>query len=420
MPRGPGETQGSPSDPERPPISIPVIATLSGPDGDLDESFLNGMTLARERINGSGGIGGRSLELPLDSDEDGDAAVTTERLRAAVAGRPPAVLVAGPAEGVAAARDEIVRARTPVILLGGDLYTGQHLHRYAFQTSVPVRWQARVLAAYLFEDRGYRDVAMVTNASPTGEAAAAAVSDAFAEEERPPPRHVRVHRPRDAASEVDGADAAVVLLPPHSLGRALDAIAGLTDPPQLALPPEAVVTGPPSHAPDTVLCTSYTWAGWADMLPRVHAFRAAYMSGWGEAPTGLEQEGYDAVMAVAEALKRTDGEGGDALVRALEGFRDETYSSLPIRLGPDDHVFAEESHLGLFAVADPTGAPSGEAFGQVPWRPVMRTFTTDGEKVNLLDRDKRIFFPFWRPKRPTPKYWKSEYGIVTRRGEPPV
>ncbi|MGH2686664.1 MAG: hypothetical protein ACRDJP_14460, partial [Actinomycetota bacterium] len=101
-----------------------------------------------------------------------------------------------------------------------------------------------------------------------------------------------------------------------------------------------------------------------------------------------------------------------------ETFREQTYSSVPVRLGPDDHVFAEQSHLGLFAVADPAGAPEGEAFGPVPWRPILRTFTTDGEKVNFLDRDKKIFFPFWHKKRPTPKYPRSEYGIVSRPSDP--
>ena len=162
----------------------------------------------------------------------------------------------------------------------------------------------------------------------------------------------------------------------------------------------------------------YTWSAWADMLPRVREFRERFRADFGRYPVGPEQEAYDAVMILADALERTGGHGGDALVRALESVRDKVFSSLPIRLGPDDHVLAEESHLGLFAVTDPEGAPAGEAFGPVPWRPVMRTFTTDGEKVNLWDRDKRVFFPFWHRKRPTPKYWRSEYGIVTRPDDP--
>jgi hypothetical protein len=229
-----------------------------------------------------------------------------------------------------------------------------------------------------------------------------------------------VDRPRDAAVSYEGIDAAILFLSPGPLGRALAAIDGMSEPPQVVLPSEAFAAAPAWELPGSVLCTTYTWAGWADMLPRVHAFRQSFTERFGVAPAGLEQEGYDAVMALAEALRGTGGEGGDALVRALESFREKTYSSVPVRLGPDDHVLAEQSHLGLFAIADPSGAPPGEAVGAVPWRPVLRTFTTDGEKVNLLDRDKRIFFPFWRPKRPTPKYWRSEFGILDRRGEGPA
>jgi len=47
----------------------------------------------------------------------------------------------------------------------------------------------------------------------------------------------------------------------------------------------------------------------------------------------------------------------------------------------------------------------------------MRTFTTDGQKVNLLNADKKVFFPGWRRLKPSPRYWKSEFGIVSRPDE---
>jgi hypothetical protein len=118
-------------------------------------------------------------------------------------------------------------------------------------------------------------------------------------------------------------------------------------------------------------------------------------------------------------MESAGGGGGDALVRALESLRDQTYASTPIRLGPDDHVFAEESHLGLFAVATPPERAPGEDLVPVPWRPLMRTFTTNGQRVNLAQADVRVFFPNWRPMRPRPNYWRSELGIVTRPGVVP-
>jgi hypothetical protein len=311
-------------------------------------------------------------------------------LRDLLTSRPPAIVVVNQSAAVSASRPEIEAARVPVLLVGGDLYSARSLFRYAFQVSVPLAWQARVLAHYLVTDRGHERIAI------RGQDRDGVLAAALAEEGVAP------------AETEEGADAVV------GLGRRQFGMA----PPeaQLVLPSDALgaTEGLP---PGTVACAPYTWAGWADMIPRVKAFRERFAAEFGRDPLGPEQEGYEALRALGEALDRTEGRGGDALVRALESFRDETYSSIPIRLGPDDHVLAEQSQLGLFAVAGPEETPTGEAVGPVPWRALMRTFTTDGERVNLLDRDKRVFFPGWRPKEPSPNYWRSRYGIVTRPDE---
>jgi hypothetical protein len=338
-------------------------------------SYLEGMELAAAEV-------GAELEIrPTPAPVDG--------LRQILVAGPPAVFVVGSAHAVADARPEIEAAGVPVILVAGDLYTDRGLFRLAFQTSIPHRWQARVLARYLVVDRGHASIAVLADA--------ALGAEALAEEGASP------------VGSIGGADAVLALRPARS------APAGT----QLAAANETVLRrGAP---PGTVVCLPYTWAGWADMIPRVHRFRERFAARFGREPVGFEQEGYDAVRAIDEALSRTGGRGGEALLRALEGFREEIYSSLPIRLGPDDHVLAEESHLGLFAVAGPGERPSpGEALPGVPWRPVMRTFTTDGQKVNLLDPDKKVFFPGWGRRKPSPRYWKSEFGIVTRPDEDPL
>ena len=187
--------------------------------------------------------------------------------------------------------------------------------------------------------------------------------------------------------------------------------------PQLGGPADTLGLARPTPA-GTVACAPYTWAGWAQPIPRVARFRARFQSRFGREPGLAEQEGYEAVRAVAEALHRTGGRGGDALVRALESFREETYSSTPIHLGPDDHVFAEQSHLGLFARESGGVRAPGEDLEPLPWRPVMRTFTTNGKRVNLTDRDVRVFFPSWRQPAPRPNYWRSRYGIASRPDDP--
>jgi Periplasmic binding protein len=352
-------------------LEVPVIAP------GAERSLLDGLAL-----------GAAGTDLGLDIRDRGRP---TALLRAALGDRPPAILVVAstPAvvDAVTEVRPDIEAARVPVIVLGADLYSARALHRYVFQTAVPATWQARVLAHYLVADRNHD---RVISWDP--------IAGAALQEEGVQP--VAPGGPADAAL-------AVARIP------SAEGSAG-----QLALSSVAL-TVTSALPPGTVACAPYTWAGWAAMIPRVARFRERFTARFEHPPVGFEQEGYDAVRAVAEALDRTGGGGGDALVRQLETYRDETFSSTPIRLGPDDHVFAEQSHLGLFAVAGPGEEPSPpEAMGALPWRPLMRTFTTNGKRVNLADRDVRVFFPNWGPRRPRPNYWRSEYGIVTRPDDP--
>ena len=399
-PAGPGSPDtpdASPSVEPQPPPGA-TIRLVADDDDPAHASYLEGVRFAADEVNASGSLSLQILRAPS--------------VQAAVGLKPAAILAVGDPAAVTEARPGIEAARVPVILMGGDLYSTRELFRYAFQTSIPYSWQARVMASYFIEDRGHDVTKLLT--TPSTSAATESFHAAWAEE----------------GGALDVADVGESLDSLVFVGSARDAgelnsgtLADQDTPPQLGLSSEALDVSFASGqlpTPGTVTCYSYTWSGWADMIPRVHDFRERFAEAMGHYPASFEQEGYDAVKAVSDALIRTGGEGGDRLVQELETFRDETYSSVPVRLGPDDHVFAEQSHLGLFAVEEPVDAalPPPEASSLIPWRPILRTFTTDGEKMNFLDRDKKIFFPFWQPKRPTPKYWRAEYGIISRPSDP--
>jgi hypothetical protein len=82
-------------------------------------------------------------------------------------------------------------------------------------------------------------------------------------------------------------------------------------------------------------------------------------------------------------------------------------------------MFLARDELGLFAVAGPKERlDPWEVAGTDPWRPVMRTFTYDGTRTNVLDMDRKVFFPFWGKDQPGPEYWRSRYGIATRPRDP--
>ena len=399
---------GPTAEPQPPPTA--TIRLVAGDEPDL-QSYVEGVRFAVDEVAREGELTLRLLQAPS--------------IPSALSLQPEAIIKIGGAREVSDSRQVIEEAGVPVVLMGGDLYTSRQLFRYAFQTTTPVRWQAGVFASYLLEDREHTRTALVTtleNSDVVGEA----FNEAWAEEGGALERIVSVDAGSlgSAAAELDGFESVVFIGRATEAAELASAISSLANPPQLALSSDALdvsfLTEPNRAVAGTVVCYTYAWSGWADMLPRVHDFRERFADAVGHYPASLEQEGYDAVMAIADALVRTGGEGGERLVQELETFREETYASVPVRLGPDDHVLAEQSHLGLLAIEEPVDAalPPGEASSLIPWRPILRTFTTDGEKVNFLDRDKRIFFPFWRPKRPTPKYWRSEYGIVSRPSDP--
>ena len=395
----------SPTQEVQPPPTA-TVRLVAGDDPGL-QSYEEGLRFAAEEVNATGNINLVIRDAPSVS--------------AAVGLNPAAVIVIGDSASVAEERPTIEGAQTPVILMGGDLYSSRQLFRYAFQTSIPIRWQARVFATYLVKDRQHTRTAVLTT---TDDSASTEPFNAAWTEEGAALETIASVDP-DSSLELEqfnGMDSVVFVGSATDAALVSEGLRRLDDPPQLALSSDALDVAFATHIPrpGTVTCYAYTWSGWAGMLPRVREFRESFTRSTQHFPASLEQEGYDATKALAAALVRTQGQGGDRLVQELETFRDETYSSVPVRLSPDDHVLAEQSHLGLFAIEEPVdgGLPLPEASSLIPWRPILRTFTTDGEKVNFLDRDKRIFFPFWRPKRPTPKYWRSQYGIVSRPSDP--
>jgi branched-chain amino acid transport system substrate-binding protein len=403
-------------------VVLAVVASVTGPTAQADRSYLDGIRLAEREANAGRGVARRDVRIEV-ADDRGDP----RRARALLEGvlrrdEAAAVLVVGDGRPLVALRREVEAFGGPAVLLAGDLYSSRSLYRQVFQASVPVLWQARAMARYLVRDRRHDRVALVTETGgPRGTRAAFDAS--MAEEGGRVARRLSV--PSDGAvraivSSAGGADAVVFLGGSATASRLARALSRRADPPQLvvcseALSPQFAASGP---RPGTVTPYPYTWAGWARPIPRVRVFRFHFREAFGRLPAGHEQEGYDTVRALVDALRRTRGRGGPRLVRALESLPWRPYSSLPVQLGPDDHVFLGEHEVGMFAVPGPNERGEPWLGSRTPWRPVMRTFTPDLERTGIPDRDKRVFFPRWRKNRPAPKYWTSRYGIVTRPRDP--
>lgn len=387
------------------PIRIPVAAT--GEDGGR----LEGMRLALEEVNEAGGVHGRPLALE-------PVAALPDALRA----RGPAVLFVGPGSAVEEQRAAIEEGGRPVFLLGGDLYSSRSLFRQVFQVSPPVLWEARVLGRYAARDRRHARVALLHGSGIDGERAREAALEAFARQGLDLDPVVAHDEDASIVAALRGPDALVVAGARSLAAAASRAAEGLEDPPQLLLVGAGLAAhSDPPPPPGTVAVGPYTWASWAEPIPRVRRFRSRFERAAGRLPSAAEQEGYDVIRALADALEETGGGGGPRLIRALESFhrRAPAYSSLPVALSPDDHLFPNELQLGLFAVTGPHRDTDPWVEG-LPWRPLIRTFTYDGRRTLFLERDRRVFFPFWREGRPSPAFPRSRYGIVTRAVEDPL
>jgi hypothetical protein len=389
-PDGPPVRGPTPGDDGELVVPVAVVNAMQA-DPALGETFVDGMRLAAREVNGDGGIAGARLELSV-------APSFADALDSSVA-----TLVVGPGPVVAADRASVERDGDPVLLLGGDLYSSRGLIRQVFQVSPPLAWQATALARYLVLDRAYEAVTLVTEPGPAG-AEAGAVFEAAWEEE-------------GSAFAEPGlkVDANVFADAPGLVG---DFGAGPDgDQGQLVATGDVLALGPPIPS-GAVASYPYTWAGWADPIPRVHRFRVAFERFSGRLPDGFEQEGYDAVHVLAAALDATNGQGGDALVHELESVSDATFSSLPIALGPDDHLFAGRGQIGIFARLAPNEIDDVTSPTGVPWAPLMRTFTYNGRRTSIVDRDKDVFFPGWERREPAPNYQRSAHGITTSSEDP--
>jgi len=404
------------------PIFLDVVAPISkgiGTQVSDESTYLNGMQLAVEDVNAAGGVGGRPIVLAYRDDRD-DADEATRIIGDILSRASTAILYVGAGTALTPLQTQFAETGTPVVLLEGDLYTSQEMFRQVFQTTIPWSWQIHAIARYVVTDRMAHDVVFV-GTGPEAEAAKAATASAlkywggtltagFVDDP-------------SGISRAGDADWAIAFGPPVEVLDLVNYIEGASPGrgPGISGPASLLAPGAGLVAPESgvTACYTYTWAGWAEPIRRVGAFRERLESFFGRPPQGFEQEGYDAVRILVDSLKATEGAGGRRLTAALESILDRTHSSFPVDLGPDDHIFLPRDQLGLFAVAGPKERlDPWQIAGSEPWRPVMRTFTYDGERDNILDRDRRVFFPFWRLNQPGPEYWQSRYGIVTGPEDP--
>jgi hypothetical protein len=181
----------------------------------------------------------------------------------------------------------------------------------------------------------------------------------------------------------------------------------------------AVHSADPAPSPGTVAADSYARGVHYLPVPSLQAFRSRFVDWWGEQPLGWEVRAYQAVQMVGWAELRTD-RGGD-VASTLERLRRARFGGLDVTLGPDDHTAVEQTTIGLWTIPRPGADVSerGRLPESLPWVPIARTFSIDGEVTDVLPEDWRhLFRGETREDRPAPKFRRMRFGVTTPRSDP--
>ena len=441
-PRPTGGEEGAPA------LKIGLVGTMTGPDGWRGEDAFEGADLALHVLNRSLGENERGYELEV-LDDGGDGARSLDLLDDLLRrGDTVGIVFAGPSEVLVDAEASLRRAEVPAVLCYGDLYGGQQLSPHVFQASPPYTWQARDIARYIARDRGYEKVGVMTEAGlldgDLALRASLAALDGYA-----------VDRVVDIAYQADVADALermrdrrvealIVQGSPMALERIyaeIDAMgaryrntraARIASLDRKSFRKQRQESGqwrpqlfgfdgmmnerskPPP--PGTMAAGSYARGAHYLPVPNFESFKKSFEAWWDATPRNYELRAYDATLALGWAAERA-GQGD--VGTALEGLRSKRYGGLPITFGPDDHVMIDEVTIGLWTVPYPEDQVREEVPRSLPWVPLARGFSINGQTTDILSRDwKYLFHNPPPPGAPAPRFGKMKYGVTTPRSDP--
>ena len=442
---------GDPGRAMREPVSSPagedttivgLVGTMTGPDSWRGEDAFEGADLAVHELN-RGADDEREFELvTLDDTGDPERAIDLV-MDLALGERTAGIVYAGPPEALPSAEAALEEGGVPAILCYGDLYSAQLLKPNLFQVSPPYLWQARRIASYLYRDRRYTRVGLLVPRSLSGRTARQAFAGAAQQFGRrpaavvayPPDAEVldveldALERARVQAVVVDG-DAGtfgIVAAELAARGSGYRTTRLARRPPRgqwrphlagfdAALSPQL----PPAVAPGTVVSDDYARGAHYLPIPSFRAFRAAFEDWWGEPPLGWERRAYEAGRMIGWATARAD-ETDTSVAAALATLRARRFGGLDLVFGPDDHTAVNQPHVGLWVVPRPGArVPERRALPEsLPWTPLARGFSIDGETTDVAARDWRFLFRKAPPARgPAPKNSRWRFGVATPRSDP--
>lgn len=421
---------------------IGLVGTMSGPGSWRGTDAFEGAQFGVQALNRNIDVDEARFEL-VTLDDRGDAGRAAQLVAELAANpRTAGVVYAGPTRGLPPAQAALEQAGIPGLLCYGDLYSARLLRSHLFQVSPPYLWQARTIASYVTGDRRYRRVGVLVERSLDGKTAASSLRAAF------DAAAGRVFVERYAGDDPDfrpslerlrakAAQAIVIQGVPGALdslvatqraigvafrnrGAALEAGRGKS-----AWRPQVIgldsAIRPSNRALPAGTAAADTYARGVHYLPvpTFKGFRSGFMDWWGELPLGWEVRAHQAVQMIGWARLRTDP--GDDVAATLERLRGARFGGLDITLGPDDHTVTEQTTIGLWTIPRAGVAVSerDRLPDSLPWVPLARTFSIDGDRTDVLPQDwAHLFRGQPRQDRPSPKFERMRFGVTTPRTDP--
>jgi ABC-type branched-subunit amino acid transport system substrate-binding protein len=329
----------------------------------------------------------------------------------------------------------LTKAGIPAVICYGDLYAARLLRPHIFQMSPSYLWEARVIARYLLNDRSYRKIGVLASRSLDGDTALASVKaglDQAGTHRLVVSRYSNPTDPEDAVEKfVDkGVESIVVEGGPQffsevaeTLDRTGSAYESTIAAKRTGRHVRPQLVGLDMGVTDyflpvgTVASDSYARGAHYLPIPSFERFRESFKEWWdGAEPLGWELRAYDAASMIGWAAQRTPA-GGD-VARILETLEGDRFGGLDVTLGPDDHTAVDQQTVGLwvrprsaFRDTIPTNA--------LPWLPLGRGFSIDGDRTTILNRDWRYLFKNPPPPDgPAPRLVRMRFAVTSSRSDP--
>lgn len=417
---------GSPTLTPRRPLSSPtgedtrvigLVGTMSGEDMWRGEDAFEGADLAVHILNRSVDEGRPQFQL-VTLDDAGDPERATELVEQLAAdAKTVGIVYAGPPEGLPPAERALTQARIPAILCYGDLYAARLLRPHIFQASPSFLWEARVIARYLLRDRGYRKLGVLVSRSLSGDTALSSlkaglqqtgnyrlIATRYSGEEDPFELTRKFRKKRVKAVVVEGDPSFVATIASAA-------------PRYQVVSFDQGMAADTSYSVGTVVADTYARGTHFLPVPSFERFRDAFKEWWdGAEPLGWEVRAYDAASMLGWAAQRTPV-GADTAT-FLERLRGARFGGLDVTFGPDDHTAVDQQTIGLWVRPRSAFEPLIPT-NDLPWLPLSRAFSIDGDRTVILNRDWRYLFrnppP---PDGPAPRFGRMRYAVTSPSSDP--